>query len=276
MLKKTKGSGLVILSLVGAAVVGITSLSMAKANSVAVSSLKGNTIALQAQQYADVEAQLIKATAYNDLSAKAKTNIANSDGFQSEVTLSAESDYSETIKEKTATVNIYRSGESLPRVTLNVKKYSQEIQPSSGVPIGTIIAWPGSLAPTENGTWLLCNGQSCAAYPDLVAVVGSTVPNLNGRFLEGTTDTPRSFKEAGLPNITGTTANSNDINGYKHVFTGAFYWSYNDTSARYANDCDGYSVARIGFDASRSSSVYGSSDTVQPASYTVRYYIKAA
>ena len=267
MLKKTKGSGLVILSLVGAAVVGITSLSMAKANSVAVSSLKGNTIALQAQQYADAEAQLIKATAYNDLSAKAKTNIANADGFQSEVTLSAESDYSETIKEKTATVNIYRTGEPSPRLSLKVKRYSQDIQPSSGVPVGTIIAWPGSSAPAENGTWLLCNGQSCAAYPDLVAVVGSTVPNLNGRFLEGTTDTPRSFKEAGLPNITGTFG----VDGNSSA-SGSFYKNGRmkgaDGGSNNNNRCD--------FDASLSSSIYGSSDTVQPASYTVRYYIKAA
>lgn len=272
MLKKYKGSGLVILALVGAAVVGVTSLSLAKANSVAVSSLKGNTIALQAQQYADAEAQLIKATAYNDLASKSKTNIANTNGFQSEVTLSAESDYSETIKEKTATVNIYRTGESSPRVTLNVKKYSQDIQPSSGVPVGTIIAWPGSSVPTEGGTWLLCNGQSCASYPALSAIVGSTVPNLNGRFLEGTTGSPRSFKDAGLPNITGTLGLSRS---YYDRASGAFtigtkrcggetdvhaYITYNDAS----------------FDASRSSSVYGSSDTVQPASYTVRYYIKAA
>lgn len=255
---------------------GITSLSLAKANSVAVASLKGNSVALQAQQYADAEAQLIKATAYTELSAKSKADIQNSNGFQREVTLSAESDYSETIKEKTATVNIYRTGEASPRLSLKVKRYSQDIQPSSGVPVGTIIAWPGSSAPSESGTWLLCNGQSCAGYPALSAIVGSTVPNLNGRFLEGTTGSPRSFKDAGLPNITGTTANSNDINGYKHVFTGAFYWSYNDSSARYANDCDGYSVARIGFDASRCSSIYGNSETVQPASFTVRYYIKAA
>ena len=106
--------------------------------------------------------------------------------------------------------------------------------------------------------------------------MGSTVPNLEGRFLEGTTGTPRSFKNAGLPNITGTTATSNDLNFYTHVFTGAFYWSYDDNSAWNANDRDGVSVARIGFDASRCSPIYGASDTVQPASYTVRYYIKAA
>lgn len=32
----------------------------------------------------------------------------------------------------------------------------------------------------------------------------------------------------------------------------------------------------LAFDVSRSNSIYGASDTVQPLAYTVRYYIKAA
>lgn len=269
-----RGSGLLVLALVGAAVVSITSLTLAKANSVAVASLKGNSVALQAQQYADAEAQLIKATAYNELSAKSKADIQNSNGFQREVTLSVESDYSETIKEKTATVKVYRTGESTPRVTLNVKKYSQELQPSSGVPIGTIIAWPGSSAPSEGGTWLLCNGQSCAGYPALAAIVGSTVPNLNGRFLEGTTGTPRSFKDAGLPNITGAFS-SYELGRFNAVVCeGAFGQKSSPVYRGSSNHSQ--NAAYFDFDASRCSTVYGSSDTVQPASYTVRYYIKAA
>lgn len=265
MLKKNKGSGLLILALVGAAVVGVTSLSLAKVNSVAVGSMKANNIALQAQQYADAEAQLVRATAYNDLSAKAKADIQNSNGFQSEVTISAESDYSDTIKQKTATVNIYRSGENNPRVSLNVLRYNQESTPS-GVPIGTIIAWPGNFAPTEGGTWLLCNGQSCVSYPALSAIVGSTVPDLNGRFLEGTIGTPRSFKEAGLPNITGFFG----VDGNSSA-SGSFY---KNGAMRGADGASSHND-RCDFDASLSSSIYGRSDTVQPASYTVNYYIKA-
>lgn len=73
-----------------------------------------------------------------------------------------------------------------------------------------------------------------------------------------------------MPNITGTTATSNDLNSYKHVFTGAFYWDYNDTSARCANDKDGSSVARIGFNAANSNPIYGNSNTVQPPAIKVR------
>lgn len=262
------------MALVGAAVVGVTALSLAKVNSIAISSMKANSTALQAYQFADAEAQIVRATDYASLAAKGKADIPNSNGFQSEVTLSDETDYSETIKQKTVTVKIYRSGESTPRVSLDVKKLSKEVQPAGGVPVGTIIAWPGSSAPTEGGTWILCNGQSCASYPALSAIVGSTVPNLNGRFLEGTTGTPRSFKDAGLPNITAETSANNESATATNCW-GAFYASSN-TSSWYGDNIHWSGIVNLAFDASRCSSIYGASDTVQPASYTVRYYIKAA
>ena len=256
----------------GAAVVGVTSLSLAKVNSVAVGSMKANNIALQAYQYADAEAQLVRATAYNDLSAKSKADIQNSNGFQREVTVSAESIYSDTLKQKIASVKIYRSGESAPRVTLNVTRLNKELQPASGVPVGTIIAWPGSSAPTEGGTWLLCNGQSCSGYPALSAVVGSTVPNLNGRFLEGTTGSPRTFKDANLPQIpiiqgvTTTMGSGSYVSNYQLPTSGVTpYFITGDHD-------DGGRAGILRFHMS--SKFTGS--TVQPASYTVRYYIKAA
>ena len=264
--------------MVGAAVVGVTSLSLAKANTVALSSIRSGNFALQAQQYADAEAAIIKATDYNDLSAKSKADIQNSNGFQREIIVSAESNYSDTIKQKIVSVNIYRSGESTPRVTLNVTRLNKELQPASGVPVGTIIAWPGSSAPMEGGTWLLCNGQSCTTYPALSAIVGSTVPNLNGRFLEGTTGSPRGFKDAGLPNIWGNIGNTYQLGQYSLYYSapysnGAFYLSGSGQPGTSREDGTSY---QIHFNASRCSSIYGASATVQPASYTVRYYIKAA
>ena len=51
----------------------------------------------------------------------------------------------------------------------------------SGVPIGTIIAWPYSTMPTS-GEWLECNDQtvSAAAYPDFTSKFGSVLPDLRG------------------------------------------------------------------------------------------------
>ena len=264
------------MALVGAAVVGVTALSLAKVNSIALNSMKANSTALQAYQFADAEAQIVRATDYSSLASKAKSDIPNSNGFQSEVTLSAESDYSDTIKQKTATVKIYRSGESTPRISLDVKKLSKEVQPAGGVPVGTIIAWPGSSAPTEGGTWLLCNGQSCVGYPALSAIVGSTVPNLEGRFLEGTTGTPRSLKDAGLPNITGNLClrkSGEGIYSLSGVFAGS---SASSNTYSGHNSITADSTININFMASNANGIYGKSSTVQPASYTVRYYIKAA
>ena len=267
--QKYRGSGLLIMAIVSAAIVGLTAVSLAKVNHLAFNGLNASQIALQAQQYADGEAAIIKATAYTDLTAHNRADIQNSNGYQSEVSLSDESDYSDAIKQKTATIKIYRNGETNPRCTLNLLKLSVEQQQSGGVPVGTIIAWPGSNHPTEGGTWLLCNGQSAAAYPQLKAIVGSTVPNLNGRFLEGTTSTPRSFKEAGLPEITGTFGVDSNSHG---AFSGAFSYA---GGARGASGGSSNNSKAL-FEASKSNPIYGASETVQPASYTVRYYIKAA
>lgn len=52
------------------------------------------------------------------------------------------------------------------------------------MPVGTVIIWPSAILPTD-GTWLECNGQATAAYPELAAIVGATVPDYRGYFLRG-------------------------------------------------------------------------------------------
>lgn len=151
------------MALVGAAVVGVTALSLAKVNSIALNSMKANSTALQAYQYADAEAQLLRATDYASLSAKSKSDIPNSSGYQREVILSSESNYSDSIKQKTATVKIYKTGESTPRIVLNVKRLSKEVSASS-VPSGTILPWYGALGNVPAG-YALCNGSN--GTPDL-------------------------------------------------------------------------------------------------------------
>ena len=264
------------MAIVSAAIVGLTAVSLAKVNHLAFSGLNASQIALQAQQYADAEAAIIKATAYTDLTAHNRADIQNSNGYQSEITLSSESNYSDAIKQKTATIKIYRNGETSPRCTLNLLKLSAEMQQqTSNIPVGTIIAWGGSNPSivVDNATWLLCDGRSFSSslYPKLAAALGtSNLPDLDGRFLEGNNAQPMRFKEAGLPNITGT------VQGMRSWDlpspTGAFYTKSNHTSAHYSDSTG----RNFGFDASRCSAVYGRSSTVQPASYTVRYYIKAA
>ena len=263
------GYSLLVIAIVTAMMVALISLSVTKLNQSAFSGINNSKIMLQAQQYAESEAAIIKATNYSDLTAYSKAVIQNSNGFYSELILSAESDYSESIKQRNVLIKIYKDNEVLPRFSLNVLKLNTEKNTSSGVPVGTIIAWASTIAPVEGGTWLLCNGQSCTAYPKLVALIGNTVPSLNERFLEGTTGTPRGTKEAGLPNITGTFGADDRV---MKAVGGAFYqYGQDDTGSQKSE----YGYV-IGLDASRSSSVYGKSNTVQPKSYLVRFYIKAA
>ena len=199
---RNKGSGLLIMTIIAAVIISLTAVSLAKVHNLALNTLSSNKTAMQAQQYAVAKADFVKLVKYDELTAQNRTEIINSDGYQDEVNIGNETSYpnNNKIKQKLCTINVYKGHEPIPRSTLIVTRLSVE-QNSGGVPIGTIIAWPGTAEPTEYGVWLLCNGQSSAAYPKLRSIIGNTVPNLNGRFLEGTTSTPREFKEAGLPNI---------------------------------------------------------------------------
>ena len=244
------------------------SIGTAKITQAAINSTGSNTITLQAQQYAAAEAELLKSIDYSKLQAQEKTNIENS-GYNKEITISDETDYSDTIKQKTATVKIYNSNESLPRAELKVTRYNAK--QASGVPIGTVIAWASQNNPAD-GTWLDCNGQSCAAYPELAAVLGkNTVPDYRGRFLEGAA-TAGTVKEAGLPNITGNIVLRKG--NYGADPSGVF--TYSDTGSRGYQGGSYGAYGKVDFDASRSSAIYGNSDTVQPPAVTVRYLIKAA
>jgi microcystin-dependent protein len=147
-------------------------------------------------------------------------------------------------------------------------------------PVGTIIAFSGLSAPEG---YLFCDGSAVprSQYSDLFSTIGvlygsgdgSTtfnIPNLIDVFLQGSS-TPASTKEAGLPNITGTLRKIGSSET-PPVADGAF--GIVSTSG----DHTGFEANRTGYvvsiNASRSSSIYGKSTTVQPPAVTVRYCIK--
>ena len=255
--------------------IAVLSTSLATIAQATFSTSSSSKIALQAHQYAEAEAALIRATNYNELTAHERTTIDNS-LYESEIRISDETENADNVKQKTVSILIYRTNEDNPRYTLRVPRL--EVETSAGVPIGTIITWASSNDP-KDGTWLECNGQSCSKYPQLVAVLGSNkVPDYRGRFLEGNT-TPGTKKEAGLPNITGQVTWTSWGNGghWSAKQTGALYASNQYTSGH--TDCSGWDAGLyhdIAFNASRSNPIYGASETVQPPSVTVRYLIKAA
>ena len=275
---RRKGSAFLALVLVMAMVSSMFSLGSAKVTLAAMNGTSSNKTSLQAQQYAVSEAALLQAVPYADLKASAKAEIPNSYYF-TETSLSPESNYTDTTKKRTATIHIYYGNETVPRASLAVDRYSVEPEKISVIPIGTVIAFAGNGSPSDDGTWLECNGASCAAYPKLVSVLGkSTLPDYRNRFLEGS-EGAGTVIEAGLPNITGTFGQDDYVgspNYSSKKFSGAFY-SKGYISGGLSKDggvSNGLYLTNI--DASRCSSIYGNSTTVQPPAVMVKYFIKAA
>lgn len=129
--------------------------------------------------------------------------------------------------------------------------------------------------PAEYDYLLLCDGSQISAelYPELVKVLGgNTLPDLIGRFLEGAGSAGK-YKEAGLPNITGTISKVYSL-GDRAILNGTEGAFYVDTSIETNTFSNASSISgSTKLDASRSSSIYGNSTTVQPKSMTVKYYI---
>lgn len=139
-------------------------------------------------------------------------------------------------------------------------------------PVGTIIPYTGDLSKIPYG-WHLCDGTN-------------GTPDLSERFLEGTTTTPKTFKDAGLPNIIGDIHGDVRGNTAEDVepFSIADSWDtygalsvydiHNDYRSAYPDGRSAWSTYGLHFDAQKSNSIYGASNTVQPKSYTVYYIMR--
>lgn len=148
------------------------------------------------------------------------------------------------------------------------------------VPIGTILSYASATPP--NG-FLVCDGSevSKSTYADLFEVIGDTygtatdtskfkLPDLRDRFVQGANGNLGTSKDAGLPNISGTFYHdTNAKTGLSGVFT------YEGTGRQNLKNDAPTNSGLITFDASKSNSIYGNSDTVQPPSVCLTYIIKA-
>lgn len=154
---------------------------------------------------------------------------------------------------------------------------TKDIIVGSTSPVGTIIAVAYTGVPEG---YMHCNGAAVnrTTYVNLFNKIGTTygagdgsttfnLPNTVDRFLEGGTGAG-TYYGAGLPNITG------NISAFRSDIGGAFVGSNNTN--RYDGWEDGqdeYAVS-TSFNAARSNSIYGASNTVQPPAMTVIYCIK--
>ena len=122
------------------------------------------------------------------------------------------------------------------------------------------------------------NGQSfdTTVYVLLAKLYPSgKLPCLNdNRFLEGAS-TAGTSKDAGLPNITGQFVGAINANSLSNAdYTGAFCVKKEVGSKTWGASIDDENYNRLAqFNASSSNAIYGKSNTVQPKSYTVKYYV---
>ena len=165
--------------------------------------------------------------------------------------------------------------DTAPMTPLKVKQAIDALV--QGVPVGTILPFAGNTIPEG---FLDCNGAGISAetYSALYAVIGNiyggdtTTFNLplleDNRFMEFAS-TAGTQKTPGLPNITGELSCAKE-------------WDYGRANGAFAQiaEANGPDDSKWGngklvnFNASRSSSIYGASTTVQPKSLTVRAIIK--
>lgn len=179
--------------------------------------------------------------------------------------------------------------DSAPMTALKVKQ-AIDYQKEAGILIGDVV-----YRPYLADGYVKANGATVnrSDYPNLVTFANTnnlwtsspasepwkygqgdgsttmTLPDFRSRFIEGS-DTP-SVKAPGLPNITGTVCTNAYYFG-NYDATGAM-WASSGNGSRNTGD-DGGSNTKINFNASRSSSIYGASTTVQPNSINLIAQIK--
>lgn len=156
------------------------------------------------------------------------------------------------------------------------------VQIPPAVPTGAIMAFGVTTIPDG---WLLCNGANVSrtTYAALFSAIGTrfgagdgsttfTLPNLDGRFLQGTTDTSQvgQYLEAGLPNITGT------WNTRWGLLESSFSGAYIGKAGRvFHGDTYSGTTWTPQFDASGSNAIFGRTSSVQPPALQLLPCIKS-
>ena len=217
----------------------------------------------------------------------------------------------EETKVKLMQVSVYpKDSDTVPLYTVQIPM-SEAASGGDGTPIGTIIMKPTNewKSASQKKKYLFCDGSTFSEteYPKLYKALGNSnvLPDLRNRFPEGSNGNPAdptslenlgstpqtliSYREAGIPNLRVWFGYIGYIDGwgydnpsYGHV--GTWYWrgplgiswAGIDAIADFGEVGGWGSAFDACFDPSRVSSVYKDGfDTVQPASITINYFIRA-
>ena len=139
--------------------------------------------------------------------------------------------------------------------TAFVKNVLDTLYPAGSIYIGTQSTCPLAML-LPGSTWELVSAGRVLQGADSGHNAGTTI-------------------EAGLPNITGKVGNTTwNINGCIG-FTGSLYWDKTNLGDYGASTQNAGSLS-VMLDASRSSSIYGNSTTVQPPAYVVNIWRRTA
>ena len=251
-----KRKGVVLLEAVFALLLmGMVTYGFAETSAMAFSQQSALKNSDKARQYADLEAEVLKSNGFENLETTGVHDrktlqpiTGQNDGYESTVTLASTVAVTPENSVKVAKIDVFKTGENTPRYSLEVPLSSQTGR--DNVPIGTIWPYVGDLDKIPTG-WHLCDGTD-------------GTPNLIGQFLQGS-NSPGSFIEPGLPNITGSFWSTYGPN------SGAFYYISSTTGEWHAGDYKHL----VGFNASLCSTIYKDEcTTVQPPAYTAYYIIK--
>ena len=149
----------------------------------------------------------------------------------------------------------------------------------------------------DHDNWFICDGREIlrSAYPELFEIIstdfgvgnGTTtfnIPNFKNRVPWGANNNLNETINSGLPNIKGyyrpggnwpiTNLRTDLVTDAKSVANGAFAISMEETAILLSSKAGNGSKPKVmEFDASKSNSIYGNSDIVQPPAICVNMFI---
>lgn len=122
---------------------------------------------------------------------------------------------------------------------------------NSLVPVGTIAMYGGSSAPTG---WLLCDGTSTTGYTALASIVGSTTPDLRGRFAIGDNSSLTLLATGGSTTIATTNL---PAHSHANTATATTSVSVSDPGHTHASTALGYELGSSNFAPAGSGANWG-------------------
>jgi len=154
----------------------------------------------------------------------------------------------------------------------------------TGVPIGTIIMWPGTSMPPG---YLFCDGGSFSQqdYPELFSVLNQAkTPDLRNHFIMGAGDISSVAPWTKNPFLTArpkTAFTTNDPGGHSHAYTDPLIGSHGIKGAdHYANEAYMYPTVKGAITASSGAHTHtitgGGDATTRPDNVILAFIIKAS